>query len=65
MAFEQAIHLNPRDAAFHDNKGSALYSLGRYREALAAYEQALLLDPHRVSAQRGRSLALRRLGRSR
>jgi serine/threonine protein kinase len=61
-AFERAIRLIPRKAAFHSNKGSTLYSLGRLREALTAYEQAIQLDPHLKSAQRGRSLVLRRLG---
>jgi len=62
-AYEHAIHLAPHNAAYHNNKGGALYALGRYREALAAYEQALRISPGWISAQRGRSLVLRRLGR--
>jgi serine/threonine protein kinase len=34
----------------HLNEGIQLYSLGRYREALAAFEQALRLDPHFAAA---------------
>lgn len=63
-AFESALRLDPNNAALHNNKGGVLYLLGRYREALTAYEQSLRLDSHRVSAQRGRNLALRRLRRS-
>ena len=45
------------------NEGVQLYSLGRYREALAAYEQALDLDPHFADAYFGKGNALYFLGR--
>ena len=64
-AYEQAIFLAPLHAAFHNNKGGVLYILDRYKEALVAYEEALRLDSKRASSQCGRSMTLRRLGRSR
>ena len=40
------------------NEGIQLYSLGRYREALAAFEQAIRLDPHFAGALFGKGNAL-------
>ena len=40
------------------NEGVKLYSLGQYREALAAYEQALRLDPYFADAYFGKGNAL-------
>jgi serine/threonine protein kinase len=45
------------------NEGNELYSLARYREALAAYEQALHLDSHFVNAYLGKGNALYALSR--
>ncbi len=45
----------------HVNRGNALSALGRRDEALAAYDQALALNPDRAEAQLGRgNLLLRR-----
>jgi tetratricopeptide (TPR) repeat protein len=44
-------------------KVGALYSLKRYEEALAAFEQAIRLDPNYISAHFGKSDALYNLGR--
>ena len=45
------------------NEGIKLYALGRYTEALIAYEQALHLDPHFADAYFGKGNALYYLGR--
>lgn len=47
----------------HLNEGIQFYSLGWYKEALAAYEQALRLDPHLADAHFGKGNALYFLGR--
>ena len=39
MAFEQSIHLDPNHAVTHYDKGVTLGDLGRYEEALAAYNR--------------------------
>ena len=43
--------------------GHALYGLKRYEEALAAFEQAIRLDPNYVSAYYTKGEALRKLER--
>src|SRR5690348_10289232 len=47
------------------NEGIRFYSLKRYNEALAAYEQALCLDSHFADAYFGKGNALYSLGRYR
>jgi tetratricopeptide (TPR) repeat protein len=44
-------------------EGNALYNLKRYEEALAAYEQAIRLDPNDADAYNGKGIALRNLNR--
>ncbi len=39
-AYEQAIRLDPNDAGFYTNKGSALQNLGRTEEAKQTFEKA-------------------------
>ncbi len=46
------------------DEGTALYNLKRYDEALAAYEQAIRLDPNYAFAYYGKGLALDKLGQS-
>ena len=47
---EEAVRLAPDVAAFRDNLGTALRSLGRLDEARAAYLEAIRLDPGLASA---------------
>jgi hypothetical protein len=47
----------------HSNRGNALRDLGRSREALASFEQALSIKPGNVGALNNRGIALRNLGR--
>jgi len=44
-------------------KGNALYNLKRYEEPLAAYEQAIRLDPNLALAYNNKGLALNNLKR--
>ena len=41
----EAIRLKPREAEFYYYLGGALEELGRRREAVEAYAQALRIDP--------------------
>jgi superkiller protein 3 len=43
--------------------GKEFLRSGRYKQALAAFEEAVKVDPHLVRARMGKSLALTRLGR--
>jgi tetratricopeptide (TPR) repeat protein len=45
QAFEQALQLDPNNAAIHEARGAVLYELKRYKEAGTSYEQAVQLDP--------------------
>ena len=47
------------------NEGNTLENLKRYDEALAAYEQAIRLDPNYASAYHNKGVALDNLGKSR
>jgi tetratricopeptide (TPR) repeat protein len=42
--FEKAVQLNPQNAVFMNNKGTALTKLGLREEAISCYDQAIELD---------------------
>ena len=46
-----------------NNKGVALLNLGRYEDALKAFEEAVTLSPHNTNAWYNKGVALRNLGR--
>ena len=48
-SFDQALALDPDNAAAHFNRGSTLLDLNRSQEALAAYEKAVARDPKYMS----------------
>jgi tetratricopeptide (TPR) repeat protein len=50
-------------ANVHRNRGLVLRDLGRFEEALAAFDQALALEPDDFATYRNRGLVLRDLGR--
>ena len=48
---------------FYNNQGNVLYQLQRYAEALAAYEQAIRLDPNDATLYSNKGHAVQHLGR--
>lgn len=46
---KKAIQLNPKEANYHSNTGTALFMLKRYPEATSALEKALSLDPNHLN----------------
>ncbi|MGG6294061.1 tetratricopeptide repeat protein [Leptolyngbya sp. AN02str] len=62
-AYDQALTLQPGDHEALNNKGSALFNLGRYEEAIAAYDQALAIQPDDHDALYNKGIALSDLGR--
>ena len=57
------MKLKPDDPEALNNKGNALFYLGRYKEALDAYDRATRLKPDFSRACYNKSLAIHRLGR--
>jgi Flp pilus assembly protein TadD len=53
LAIEEALALEPSDAAAHTHKGQALEGLGRVAEAERSYARALELDPANLAAKAG------------
>jgi hypothetical protein len=60
---DEALQTVPDDAAAWDAKASALQQLNRTDEALAAYREALRLEPNRESSVVGAGLLTLRAGR--
>jgi serine/threonine protein kinase len=58
IACDEAIRLDPRDAAAYRYKGLALIALERFQEALIACDEAIRLDPGNASAYRYKGVAL-------
>ncbi|HOI69131.1 MAG TPA: tetratricopeptide repeat protein [Methanothrix sp.] len=63
LAYDEAIRLEPEDAAAWNNKGNALDDLGRYDEAILAYDEAIRLDPEFAVAWYNKGNALRDVGK--
>jgi len=59
----RAIAGNPAAPAYHNNLGNVLQDLGRFRESLLCYEEALRLAPDYVEALVNLGNALNRLDR--
>jgi tetratricopeptide (TPR) repeat protein len=61
--YEEAIQQEEKSADAWAGKGVALQQLGRFREALEAYDRALSLEPEHALAQQWRATCLRHLER--
>jgi serine/threonine protein kinase len=59
----QAMLTPPRSSASWLQQGDTLFVAGRYKEALAAYNRALLINPNDAFVYSGRSLILYKLKR--
>jgi tetratricopeptide (TPR) repeat protein len=60
----RATAINPKAAAAHNSRGTALRGLKRLNEALACYVKAIRLKPDFVEAMNNRGVTLRELGRT-
>ncbi|MGQ0796311.1 MAG: tetratricopeptide repeat protein [Methanobacteriota archaeon] len=63
VRYEDAIAKEPDNADAWTGKGVALQNLGRDEDALAAYDEALRLEPGHEMASRWRAAVLRRVER--
>jgi hypothetical protein len=57
-----ALKSKPRDAGIIDSRALVLYQMGRYQDALTAYNQALQIDPDRADSLFMRGYTKRKLG---
>ena len=57
--FERVLAANPDIPEAWNNKGVALYGLGRIEEANESYERSLALDPENLDAMRNKGFLLR------
>ncbi len=57
LAIAHAPHL----AEFPNGRGNILLKLGRFEEALMAYDKAMQLDPHFIYSYNGKGFALQNL----
>lgn len=57
-AFEKAVALDPGSAEAWFNKGYALAGMGRYDEAIAAFDQVKVIDPAYPNLQKNREIAV-------
>jgi tetratricopeptide (TPR) repeat protein len=61
--FDKVLSMNATIPEAWNNKGVALFHLGRESEALGAYDKALELDPQYLEALRNKGFVLKRVGR--
>jgi len=61
--YDEALALDPRNAAVWSNKGASLGILGRYEESIHCYDEALALDLRHVYAWANKGISLGSLGR--
>jgi serine/threonine protein kinase len=63
QAYEEALHMDPRNFYAWNGKGTALYNQGNYRKAFEAYQTATEIDPGNAVAWVSAGLVLTRLQR--
>lgn len=61
--FEWALALNPGFQKAWNNKGAAIFNLGRYEEAIACYDKAIEIKEDYEGAWNSKGAALANLGR--
>lgn len=63
LAYDRAIEIDPQNAVFRANRGTALQALGRDKEAIAVYDAAISSDPNNAEAHNVRGNAMTKFGR--
>jgi len=61
-SYNQAIEINPGFAATWQNRGNVLVEMAHYPEAIASYDQALVLSPDDQAIRYARSRAIDKAG---
>jgi len=61
--FDKVISMNNQIPEAWNNKGVALFQLGRINESLECYDRSLAIDPTNIEAKRNKGFALVSIGR--
>jgi tetratricopeptide (TPR) repeat protein len=62
-AVNPAIEIEPKNATFWSKKGYVLDDLGKYEEAVQAYDAAIRLDPYDASTWINKGITLKKIGK--
>ena len=57
-----ALELDPKYVNAWINKGTAFFKLGRYEEAIEAFNQVLKIDPRHADAWNRKGVVLKKIG---
>ncbi len=60
--FDRVLDMNPQIPEAWNDRGVALFRLGRAKEALECYSRSLAIDPENLDALRNKGVVLRSLG---
>ncbi len=61
--FDRVLGMNPEISEAWNNRGVALFRLGRAEEAIESYNRALAIEPQNLDALRNKGFVLRSQGR--
>jgi tetratricopeptide (TPR) repeat protein len=61
--FDKVLDMNPEISEAWNNRGVALFRLGRAEEAIESYNRALAIEPQNLDALRNKGFVLRSQGR--
>ncbi|MFN8488262.1 MAG: tetratricopeptide repeat protein [Caldilineaceae bacterium] len=61
--YSKAIQLDSNNASFYNNRGNALYALGKYKQAIQDYDQSIKLEPGLAQTYHNRGLTFYALGK--
>jgi tetratricopeptide (TPR) repeat protein len=62
--FDEAIRLDPNNAAAYNNRGDSYAKLGQYEKAIEDFDEAIRLDPNYANAYHNRGITYAILGQN-
>ena len=64
ICYQKALDINPNDLQFLDNMGTALCTLGDYKNAITYFDRSISIDPNQCHPWQVKAMALKELGLS-
>ena len=61
--YDRVLSMNPENTYAWNNRGVALFSVGRSEESMECYDRSIEIDPENLDALRNRGYVLRFMGR--